>query len=245
MAKTKKETIIKKKKWFPILSPALLGEKQIGETYLEEIEFAIGRKVAANLMQVTGDIKSQNSSMKFEVTEAKENRLLTKVVEYSYLSSSIKRLIRRRMTRIDDSIVAKTKDEKLVRIKPLLLTRSKVTRSVEKAVRASLRDEVITFVNSTPYEELFASIIKNRVQNDLKAKISKIYPVKALIIKSLHEETHHSAKESPRPKIVKKERIPEEKQKKEKKPKEEDDMDIPIEKGDSEEEKPRKNRKPN
>jgi ribosomal protein S3AE len=198
----KVDVTLKKKKWFPILSPLILGEKEVGETFLEELETAVGRTIDVNLMQVTGDMKSQNISVKFEVTEAKDQKIFTRITEFTYLPSSVKRLIRRKMTRLDDSVVAVTKDGKMVRIKPMASTRSKVSSSVERALRAVLRQEVIDAVTRTPYDELFVGVIKNRIQNEIKAKLSKVYPIKIMIIRVLKEETHHSAKVTVRPSQV-------------------------------------------
>src|SRR3989344_7930214 len=113
MAKAEKKSAkqlakLKKKRWFPILSPKMLGEKQIGESYLTEAEFSIGRSVKANLMQVTGDVKSQSSELKFEIIASREGKLETKLYGYYFSTSTIKRLVRRNMTRIDDSLIIST-----------------------------------------------------------------------------------------------------------------------------------------
>ena len=137
---------VKKKKWFPIVSPKLLGEKPIGETYLEEPELAVGKTIKINLMQVTGEIKAQNVNSKYEIVEYRVNVLRTKITDYTYLTSSLKRLVRRRMTKVDDSLVIMTKDDVKVRIKPLVLTRGKVSKSLESAIRAAVRKLVIEAV---------------------------------------------------------------------------------------------------
>jgi ribosomal protein S3AE len=197
-AKKQSKQIVKKKKWYSIVAPAMLGEKVLGESYLVDTETVEGRKLNMNLMQVTGDIKAQNSSVQFEVTGAKDSRIQTKLIGYEFLSAAVKRLIRRRMTRIDDSIVCVTKDGIKVRVKPLVMTRSKVSRSVEHSLRAHLRYEVISQVKNYACEELFSSVIKNKVQQDIKMKINVLYPLKGVIIRSLKIEKD-SAKESELP----------------------------------------------
>lgn len=235
---------VKKKKWFPIVSPSLLGAKPIGETYLEEPELAIGKTIKINLMQVTGEIKAQNINAKFEVFEFKENVLRTKITGYSYLSSSLKRLVRRRMTKVDDSLVIMTKDDVKVRIKPLVLTRGKVSRSVEMAMRALVKKLVIDAVSKKPYEELFADVIKNRLQIEVKNTLMKLNPVKTVIIRVLQEERNPDVALSAVPK-----KVPDlKKESKEKKPKDTkeekaDKVTEPIEKAKEEkviDEKPAK-----
>ena len=41
----------KKKKWFPIFAPKFMGQKEIGETYLDQPEPAVGRTLKVNLKE--------------------------------------------------------------------------------------------------------------------------------------------------------------------------------------------------
>ncbi|NTV23976.1 MAG: hypothetical protein HGA85_06435 [Nanoarchaeota archaeon] len=207
MKKASKAAIkVKKKQWFPLFSPKSMGEKPIGESFLEDPQTAIGRTVQVNLMQLTGDVKNQSADMKFEIVDYKEGKLETKVIGYSFSTATIKRYIRRHMTRIDDSLVVKTLDGVKTRIKPFILTRSKVTRTVEYTVRATAKQEIIAFVNKTNYEDMFNLVIRYSMQKELKDKLSKIYPVKNVEIKFFGEEKDPSALETPLPakKIVRK-----------------------------------------
>lgn len=185
--KTLKQTKIKKKRWFMINSPKLMGEKPIGESYLSDINAAIGRNVTVNLMQLTGDMKNQSSSVKFEITGVQDNALVTKLCSYTFSPATIKRFVRRRMTRIDLSLLVNTKDNVAIRIKPFLLTRQKVSRSVEHALRAKLKEELIDLVKKTPYEELFNQVLKHRLQKELKTNLNKIYPIKNIQIRVLEK----------------------------------------------------------
>lgn len=185
--KTLKQSKIKKKRWFTINSPKLMGEKPIGESYLSDINAAVGRNVTVNLMQLTGDMKSQSSSVKFQITGIQDNKLITKICGYNFSPSTIKRFVRRHMTRVDLSLMENTKDNVAIRIKPFLLTREKVSRSVEHALRAKLKEELIDFVKQTPYEELFNMIIKHRLQKELKTTLNKIYPIKNIQIRVLEK----------------------------------------------------------
>ncbi len=196
---TKQIVKLKKKKWVLIISPKNMGEHPIGETFVEDNSATIGRTVKVNLMQITGDIKSQTSEVKFEISGSKENKLETRVIGYYFSSSAIKRFMRRHMTRIDDSLVVMSKDDLKIRIKPFLLTKSKVSRSVEYSLRINLREELINFVRKTPYEQIFSMVIKYQIQKELREKLSKIYPIKNLEIRVLEEEKNKLIKLSEMP----------------------------------------------
>ena len=187
-------TKLKKKKWFPIVTPIMMGERPIGESYLEDSGSAVGRTVKVNLIQLTGDIKSQSCEIKFEISDSKDNRLTTKIIGYSFSPATIKRFMRRHMTRIDDSVVVLTKDNVLLRMKPFLLTRSKVSRSVEYTLRMAMREEIINTIRKNDAETIFSMVLKYQLQKELREKLSRIYPVKNLEMRVLKVEKHHSAK---------------------------------------------------
>ncbi len=236
MAKRVAKKSVKKKKWVPIVAPKLLGEKPIGESYLGEAQEALERTVKVNLMQVTGDIKSQSAAVRFRISEYKDHKLHTSLIGYNFLPSSIKRMVRRRMTRVDDSLVLSTKDNVQIRIKPMLLTRGKVSKLVEYKLRAALKEELTGFVTKTPYDELFLSVLKNRLQSELKSKFNKIHPVRAILIRVLEETTQEVVRAKPK-KPVAVEKKPEEPVVEEKK-EEKAEEPKPEEKKKEEEKKP-------
>jgi ribosomal protein S3AE len=196
---TKQAIKLKKKKWFLIVSPKTMGEHPIGESYLDEGSLAVGRTVKVNLMQITGDVKSQSVEVKFEISGVKDNKLETRVIGYYFSPATIRRFMRRHMTRVDDAVVATTQDNIKIRIKPFLLTRSKVTKSVDNSLRITVREELINFVRKTPYETIFSMVTKYQLQKELKEKLSKIYPLKNLEIRILEEEKNKLIKETEMP----------------------------------------------
>ncbi|MEM4397820.1 MAG: hypothetical protein QW757_04320 [Candidatus Woesearchaeota archaeon] len=198
--KSKSVGKIKKKSWIKIFSPKNMGSVEIGETYVEDPNSCIGRTVKVNLMQLTGDIKSQTVDVKFEIINANENKLETRIIGYYFSQSTIKRLVRRNMSRIDDSIVVRTKDDKLLRVKPLALTRSKVSKMIQYSIRMLLRTELINFVSKNDYETVFSSVVKYNLQKELRDKLNKIYPLKNLEIRVLEEEKNKTVKETEMPK---------------------------------------------
>jgi small subunit ribosomal protein S3Ae len=185
-----------KKKWFPIIAPKIFNEIVMGESLLYEASDAIGRTATANMMQLTGDVKSQNTTLKFLITEARDGKLYTVPKEYQIGGTSIKRIIRRRQDKLEDSILASTADGKRIRIKPIIITRAKAKGSVKNLIRRALRLEVLAFVKKNTFEQIFTLVMSFRIQKELKEKLNKIYPVKFCEIRDLIEEKKNVKKES-------------------------------------------------
>jgi ribosomal protein S3AE len=102
----------------------MFGNAYLGETLVAEPGEMLGKTIVTNLMDLTKSIKQQNINIRFKVNGVKENDAFTEVVEYEMNPSSIRRLVRRNIAKLDDSFIVSTSDGKYVRVKPLVITRS-------------------------------------------------------------------------------------------------------------------------
>ncbi len=195
MAKVDKSKLTKgkKKKWIPVLAPEIFNNSVVGETLQYEAEDALGRFLESNLMMLTRDLKSQNVNVKFQITEEKEGKLGSKIVAYYLVSASLRRIVRRKHTRLDESYSFKSKDGKRMRIKPLVLTRGKVSGSVESALRAKLKAIIYKFVSENDFDTVLKEIVFGKLQKAIKEQLSKIYPVKDAEIRIAKEESKAKA----------------------------------------------------
>ena len=177
-----------KKKWFPIVSPKIFNEKVIGETHLYESGSAIGRFVQVNLMNLTNDMKNQSINVKFQIVGSQEGRLTTKITAYNIIPASVKRIVRRKQNRIDDSFTVKTADGVLLRIKPMILTRGKTSIPVVKDIRKKVKEELTKMISTSNYDNVFSNIVYKKTQKAIRDKISKIHPVRASEIRVIQKE---------------------------------------------------------
>lgn len=178
----------KKKKWYSILASQEFRQTEIGETISSSPNSLIGRTINVNLSQLTKDMKKQNYSITFKITDVKDDRALTEVKKYFLNSSAIKRIISRDKNKIIDSFTAKTKDNINIRIKPLLITKSKTKKSVLTALRKKTQEIFKKEISLKTYSELISSLLDYRYIVQIKNKLKKIYPLSTLQIKALIKE---------------------------------------------------------
>ncbi len=190
MAKTKKvsKIKIKKKRWFPIFAPKFLGQREIGESYLSEPNVAMGRVVKINLRDLTRNMRDQNIYVSLKITEVNGNNLDTEIVGYAYMPFFVKKLIRVRTGKIDDSFVLKTKDNKIVRLKPLAITVFPVKKSVKTAIRKQLREMLEEEVAKLNFDSLINDLLRYKLQMEFKKKLNKLCPVREVIMRMVKLE---------------------------------------------------------
>jgi len=175
----------KKKKWYQIIAPSTFNNQVLGETTTFEPGKVMGKALTVNLMNLTGEIRNQNINIGFKVTGIHDNRAQTEATAYTVSPSFIKRVVRRRHTRVDATFKLKTKDEKTVLVKPLLITRNNVNRSVVTALKSQALTELTKAVSGLAYQDFLKDIIRYKLQSELRKKLGKLYPLKSFEIKKM------------------------------------------------------------
>ena len=176
---------ILKKLWYSIVSTKSFDSTHLGECYVAEPSMMLGRTLTVNLANLTGDIRQQGISLQFMISEIEEGKGIARVVGYDASPAQLRRLVRRGVERLDDSIVCKTSSGELVSVKPFAVTRTASSKSKLTAIRKILRDVFAKEMLSQTFDDVIKTAISNQLQTSLKAAVKKILPLKALEIRRL------------------------------------------------------------
>ena len=189
-------TKLKKKQWYPINAPNQFNNIVLGETLVYEPKSMLGKTLSHSLMNLKNDVKKQNVNIHFKVVGIDGDRAITSITGYQITHSSVKRFVRRNSEKMDISFACETADNFLLRVKPLILTKSEVKGSVA----AKLRNSVVTFVTKTiknmSYDEIISDLISHKLQDMIKANLNKIYPLKVCEIRYLGIEARDKHQET-------------------------------------------------
>lgn len=90
--------------------------------------------------------------------------------------SYIKRMMRKNISWIEDSFVVKSADN-MLRIKPFMITKKRVHRSVRKELRDNAKAVIIKIVSGIKTEEVFEAVISGRFQKEIISQLKKVYPL--------------------------------------------------------------------
>ena len=175
MAKAKK-----KKKFFDVEIPIINKTTQLQAYELKELD---GKTIKYDLTRILRG-KSLLLKLKVKVKGEKATAIPLAVKLMPYF---LRRMVRKGTNYIEDSFSAKCKDAQ-VRIKPLLISRRRVSRVVRKALREKAREELINYVKDKNSETLFDELLKNQIQKPLSLKLKKIYPLSLCEIRILEVE---------------------------------------------------------
>jgi len=168
MAKPKSKKNIKKS-FYEVKAPITATKIQLYASSMEELD---GRTIKLDL---TKNLRGKNLVVKLRV-KADKDSLYTTPESLKLESSYIRKVMRRGTDYVEDSFETECKDS-VVRIKPFLITRRRVSRTVLKALRENAKKNLISYVKTRTAEELISEIITNKLQKQLLPKLKKIYPL--------------------------------------------------------------------
>ena len=111
---------------------------------------------------------------------------MTVWIPFALSSSAVKRLARRHRDKIADSIEVKTADNKTVKIKPIIITRNKVSKPVQRDIRKKARDYIAYKVSKLPVERIAQDLISKKFQRSMVDILRKISPIAVCEIRDFH-----------------------------------------------------------
>ncbi|MBI2451460.1 hypothetical protein HYV50_00100 [Candidatus Pacearchaeota archaeon] len=158
------------KKTFHEVTAPLTAEKIY--LYATNKEDLINKTIKLDLTK-----KLRGKSLELKLRIKKEGEKLLGTPESIELAGAyIRRAMHKGIDYVEDSFEIECKDC-FVRIKPLLLTRKRVSRSVLKALRENTKKNIESLIKTRFSQEIFSDIITNKLQKQLSLKLKKIYPL--------------------------------------------------------------------
>jgi ribosomal protein S3AE len=190
------KVIIKKKKFQSVEIPLINSKVELVGDSIKDLK---DKNINLDLTrQLKG--KSVEAIVKIKIEDNKAVAYPNKIKLMPYF---IKRMIRKRISYIEDSFETPSQ-ESLIRVKPFLITRKKVSRAVRKALRNRCKNWIEDYIAERKDNEIFNEILSNKMQRALSLVLKKTYPLSLCEIRIL---------EITRP--LKSEEVPEIKKKKE------------------------------
>ncbi|MFB6246289.1 MAG: hypothetical protein ABEI74_01705 [Candidatus Pacearchaeota archaeon] len=187
----------KKKRYFDVDMPIIEKQTQLQAYNVEELD---GRTISYDLTRV---LKGKSIMLKLDV-KADENGATSVPKESKVMPYYIRRAVRKGTHYVEDSFQAEAKDS-YVRIKPFLITRRKVPRSVRKALRENARHYLEDYAKQSKAEGLFGEVLKNKIQKELSLYLKKTYPLSFCEIRVLRVDKWKAPEDIDNPEPVKQE----------------------------------------
>lgn len=189
-----KKQIIKKKRntkkdFYEVNAPLTSSKISL---YGHDVDELDGKIIKLDL---TRSLKGKSFELKLR-TVAKDGKLEGEPIGLRLVTSYVRKSIRKGTDYSEDSFGAECKDAFVV-VKPLMVTRRRVSRAILKSLRETARKHLLAHLKQRSSGEIFSEITANKLQKSLILKLKKIYPLAFCEIRSFEvkKKKEHSGEE--------------------------------------------------
>ncbi len=174
------------KSWYQILAPTLFNQVPVSETLSEKPENIIGRTSEVSLKAVTNDFRKSHVKLHFRIDHIEENKAYTTFKGHELTSDYIRRMIRRRKSRVDGIYDVQTKDGAILRVKPFAITDKRVRTSQKGLVRSSMQKTILAMAKTMTMNEFIRAALDGKIGSEIYKDCKKFYPVKRVEVAKSH-----------------------------------------------------------
>jgi len=237
MAKARSRTAARKvkdrwkaKKWYNVLAPASFDNATIAQTLANDPDLLMGRVTGVSMQDLTNDFRRSHILLYFKIHDVEDTNAYTHFVGHSLTSDYLRRMVRRRRSKIEGVYDVDTRDGAKIRVKPFATTDKRIQNSQKRVIRESMKKTIVQQAKSNTLSEFVRDIIDGKMGRDIYKNCKKLYPVKRVEIyktelvsgptreikekKEEKTEEKESKKETPKKQKTKKEEKTEKKESK-------------------------------
>lgn len=189
MAKARSRAAVRKvkdrwkaKTWYNVLAPPLFENVTVADTLADGPSSLINRVTEVSLQDLTNDFRKSHIKLYLKIQKVEETNALTQFVGHTLTSDYLRRMIRRRKSKIEGVYDVVTRDGATIRVKPFATTDRRIQNSQMKIVREAMKKTIYDQAKTSILAEFVKNILDGKTGSDIYKNCKKLYPVKRVEI---------------------------------------------------------------
>lgn len=215
----------KTKRWYRIVSPDMFDGRVVGESPASDPELLLGRVCDVNLQDLVGDFSKIHIKVKLKVNGVRGGECISRFIGHDMTTDYIRRLTRRRRSKIDSVYDVSTKEGYKVRIKVLSITDKRINTSIKGSLRNRQEKIIKEESENSTLSHLVQKMLFGKLATNIKKGCKDVYPLKRVEIRK-SEVLSIPLEEEVVEKIVTDKELKEEKEEEEKAVEAEEDKEV-------------------
>ncbi len=172
----------KAKNWYQILAPSLFNNVPVAETLAESPDILIGRVTEVSLQDLTNDFRKSHIKLLFTVDKVEQNTAHTQLKGHVLTSDYLRRMTRRRKSRVDGVFDVETRDGALLRVKPFAIAEKRIQSSQKKLIRNVMKVVISKEGKTKTLNAFIKDCLDGKIGSEIYKNCKVYYPVKRIEI---------------------------------------------------------------
>ena len=170
------------KNWYNIVAPPAFDGVTIADTMTDDPSNLINRVTGVSLQDLTNDFRKSHITLFFKINKVEEDKAYTQFTGHTLTSDYLRRMIRRRRSKIEGVYDVDTRDGAIIRVKPFATTDKRIQNSQRKVVREAMKKTISDQAKDGTLSEFMKNILDGRMGSEIYKNCKKLYPVKRIEI---------------------------------------------------------------
>ncbi len=167
----------KAKAWYSVLAPEMFNRQSLGETPADTPDKLMGRITEVTVQDLTGDFSKMHIKLQFRVHHVAGQDALTQFVGHDLTSDYVRRLTRRKRTRIDAVFDVTTKDHWKLRVKPMAIADRRIQSSKQRAIRETMMRVARDVAARSTIGEFVKAIVDGELAKQVAVACKPVQPM--------------------------------------------------------------------
>lgn len=180
----------KAKNWYSILAPPAFDGVTIADTLADSPDNLINRVTEVSLQDLTNDFRKSHMKLFFKVNKVEETNAYTQFVGHTLTSDYLRRMVRRRRSKIDGVYDVATRDGAVIRVKPFATTDKRIQNSQKRIVREAMKKTIYDQAKNSTLSEFVKTILDGKMGSEIYKNCKNLYPVKRIEINKTEVISH-------------------------------------------------------
>jgi small subunit ribosomal protein S3Ae len=174
------------KHWFKVRAPGLFQHVELGETVASEPEQVVGRTLETTLPELSGgtDAGKAHIKLRFRIERLSGDGVAeARFIGHELTSDYVRRLARRKRSKIDTALTVTTKDGVQIVLKPVAVGEQRL----QTRLRAELRHKIVSILTEEAQLRTSPEFVREMLAGDLSKVLAHglktLYPLKKIEIR--------------------------------------------------------------
>ncbi len=174
------------KHWIKVKAPGLFQHVELGETPASEPEQVVGRTVEATLPEMSGtqDAGKAHVKLRFQIERLSgDGTAEARFVGHDLTSDYVRRLARRKRSKIDSAVTVTTKDGVQIVLKPVAVGEQRLQTRLRAELRHRIVEILTTEASQRSAPQFVAEMLQGELAKALSHGVKSLYPLKKIEIR--------------------------------------------------------------
>ncbi|HYK93309.1 MAG TPA: 30S ribosomal protein S3ae [Thermoplasmata archaeon] len=175
------------KHWFKVRAPGLFQHAEIGETMASDPDQVVGRTLETTLQEISGgaDVGKAHIKLRFQIERVGGDTVAeSRFIGHELTTDYVRRLARRKRSKIDLSILVTTKDGVEIVLKPVAVGEQRLQTRLRAELRHRLRSLLTEEATKKTAPEFVREMLQGELGKLLAHGLKDLYPLKKIEIRS-------------------------------------------------------------